>query len=134
MDLEEKKHSKLVILRATEKTLLDRSEACRLLGIERGTMRALTLTGCGVASLKVRNVTLYRREDVLALRARWLATVDVDERGRTTRHLQRNGDKNSAGVDPLMMLLAHRAVVHKLVLLLFWSMILFGGALCLLLY
>ncbi|WP_113596091.1 hypothetical protein [Novacetimonas cocois] len=131
MKHEEQETSKLVVLRASERMLLDRAEACRVLGIEPRMMRTLGLLGCGAPSLKVRNVRLYRREDLLALRARWMDAVGVEERDR---HSRRRGRPDGAGTDPLMTLLAQRAVIHRLVIMLLWGMILFGGAIGLILY
>ncbi|MFT9090124.1 MAG: hypothetical protein ABF479_03815 [Gluconacetobacter sp.] len=134
MKHEEKETAKLVMLRTSERMLLDRAEACRVLGIELRMMRTLNMLGCGAPSLKVRNVRLYRREDLLALRARWMDAVVVDERDRHSRRRARQDDRSGAATDPLMTLLAQRAVVHRLVIMLFWSMILFGGMICLILY
>ncbi|WP_110530140.1 hypothetical protein [Novacetimonas pomaceti] len=131
MKPEEQETSKLVVLRASERMLLDRGEACGVLGIEPRMMRMLGLLGCGAPSLKVRNVRLYRREDLLALRARWMDAVGVEERDR---HSRRRGRHNGAATDPLMTLLAQRAVIHRLVIMLLWGMILFGGAIGLILY
>ncbi|MBB2157750.1 hypothetical protein HLH33_15795 [Gluconacetobacter diazotrophicus] len=134
MKHQEKETPKLVMLRASERTLLDRDEACKVLGIEPGTMRKLNLLGCGAPSLKVRNVRLYRREDILVLRERWMAAVDVNEQDRLARRRRRDESCGAEKTDPLMMLLAHRTMIDRLVIRLFWSMIIFGGLICLILY
>ncbi|GBR04979.1 hypothetical protein [Acetobacter oeni] len=116
-----------------EKSLLNREDAARELGISNRMMLALIALRCGPPSLKIRSKVVWRREDLYLFRQTWMATVHVDDRDRTARFSAARPD-HSDDMDPLMRVLGQRAIRHRIVLSVFWTMGITGGLMSLLLF
>ncbi len=116
-----------------EKSLLDRQEAARELGISNRMMLTLIALRCGPPSLKIRSKTLWRREDIGLFRQTWMATVHVDDRDRTAR-LATTRTRGPEEPDPLMRVLGQRTIRHRVVLTVFWTMGIIGGLMSLILF
>jgi len=128
--------------------LLDPVQSAAFLGLTPGLFRALRLFRCGPAMLKIRSRPFFRRSELERLRVEWCKAVrvrgedrlaalshdevDDNERGQCMEWQE----KNTAGseLDPLMRLLALRAIRHRIVVSIFWMMAIVGGAICLTLY
>lgn len=118
--------------------LLDPAQAAAHLGLAPGLFRALGFFRCGPSKLKLRGKVFYRRAELDALRQDWCAAVQVraDDRLAARSDTQRRDNTSSeeAALDPLMRLLALRAIRHRIVVSIFWTMGIIGGAICLILY
>ncbi|NHN87078.1 hypothetical protein [Acetobacter conturbans] len=117
-----------------EKSLLDRQEAARELGVSNRMMLALIVLRSAPPSLKIRSKTLWRREDISLFRQVWLATVRVADKDRTTRLAAIPTSRSPEEPDPLMRLLGLRTIRHRIVLAIFGAMVITGGLISLILY
>lgn len=124
--------------------LLDPVQAASFLGLSPGLFRALRLFRCGPAILMIRSQPFYRRVELERLRAEWCRAVRVrgeDRLAALSEHdallpetFQGVRYDRSHELDPLMRLLALRAIRHRIVVSVFWAMAIVGGAICLTLY
>ncbi|GBQ12063.1 hypothetical protein [Swaminathania salitolerans] len=112
--------------------LLDPASAAAYLGLAPGVFRILALLRCLPRPLTIREAPFYRRVDLNALRESWLGAVNVRAEDRIVAAVDEEG--MAAPLDPLMRLLALRAIRHRIVVSIFWSMGIVGGAICLTLY
>ncbi|WP_025886064.1 hypothetical protein [Asaia prunellae] len=85
----------------------------------------------------LRGKPFYRRIELEKLRQDWCAAVQVRGEDRLEKRLDpdtEGSDARERFLDPLMRLLALRAIRHRIMVSIFWVMGLIGGAICLILY
>ncbi|GAB6855560.1 hypothetical protein [Asaia astilbis] len=118
--------------------LLDPTQAAAYLGLTPGLFKALKLFRCGPPRLMLRSKPFYRRTELEKLRHDWCSAVRVrgEDRLETCRDIDdATGVKATAApLDPLLRILALRAIRHRIVISIFWTMGIIGGAICLTLY
>jgi|GEM_PF-1874492 len=117
--------------------LLSPVQAAAYLGLAPALFRALRFFRCGPTRLMLRGKPFYRRIELEKLRQDWCAAVQVRGEDRLEKRLDpdtEGSDARERSLDPLMRLLALRAIRHRIVVSIFWVMGLIGGAICLILY
>lgn len=118
--------------------LLDPVQAAAHLGLALGLFRALRFFRCGPPRLMLRGKAFYRRVELDKLRQDWCMAVQVSPENRLAVRpdpdLRHRADSEEEPLDPLMRLLALRAIRHRIVVSIFWTMGIIGGAICLILY
>ncbi|WP_438381197.1 hypothetical protein ABHV46_08980 [Asaia sp. BMEF1] len=118
--------------------LLDPVQAAAHLGLAPGLFRALRFFRCGPSRLMLRGKAFYRRVELDKLRQDWCMAVQVSPENRLAVRpapdLRHRADSEEEPLDPLMRLLALRAIRHRIVVSIFWTMGIIGGAICLILY
>ena len=119
-------------------TLLDPVQAAAHLGLAPGVFRALRFFHCGPSRLMLRGKAFYRRIELDKLRHDWCTAVQVSPENRLVVRpdpdSQPRAGHEEEHLDPLMRLLALRAIRHRIVVSIFWTMGIIGGAICLILY
>jgi len=133
----------LAVVRALPRQeLLDSAQAAEHLGLTPGLFGALRVFRCGPVSLMIRSQRLYRRSELDRMREQWCAAVHVRPEGRPSLGADAE-DRPSTPyqsrslpypLDPLMRILALRAIRHRIVVSIFWIMAIIGGGICLILY
>lgn len=133
------------VVRALPKQeLLDSVQAAAHLGLTHGLFRTLHFFRCGPGVLTIRSKRLYRRSELDRLREQWCLSVLVRAEDRLSpaadmedSHAPRSPYTSRPlpyRLDPLMRMLALRAIRHQIVISTFWMMGIIGGAICLILY
>lgn len=134
------------VLNFPGRALVERPEAARILGVSRYHLHLMHTLGCGLPSVRIRNRSFFRREELIDFQKKLLASVHVtaadrihrmarDERTTSTATYGRPPlPAHDSHLDPLMTLLAKRAIRHRLFIGMLWAMTISGGTLLLLLY
>ncbi|RUT27629.1 hypothetical protein C0V97_00730 [Asaia sp. W19] len=123
--------------------LFDSAQAAAHLGLTPGLFRALRFFRCGPAPLRIQSRIVYRRTELDRLRHEWCTAVQVRAEDRLS--LSPNPDQPPARtpyqsrslpypLDPLMRILALRAIRHRIVVSILWVMAIIGGGISLIFY
>ncbi|NIE80292.1 hypothetical protein [Asaia sp. As-1742] len=134
MERQGDRDSASVVRRLPVMELLDTASAARLLGLESGLFRALRFFRCLPAALRIRSQRFYRRSELEKLREEWCKAVRVRPEDRIVALGHEADTDIDRQLDPLMRVLALRAIRHRIMVSIFWTMIITGGAICLTLY